>query len=251
MRATSTLRLECGNSLSCPAIIDTDDPDRVLVRGTKADPDVVGVDVPDHEGLLDMPRSMLGAAAGGRPLLTLDELGAYVARHRSGELWRLETLSYYAAESDAPEYQAWRRGEPGPDLDGKRAWLDTITADTAAGRPWRRLRIVRGPLSDYERYEMAWCYVPNAAHGEDVRILDLTETPDLDLPEVGDFFVMDGSTVIRMHYDRDGVLLGAEIMQDSAAAYVALRALLWRAAEPFSAWWARHPRYHLRAPRAA
>lgn len=251
MRVTRTLRLECGASLSCPAIIGTDDPHRVLVQGPTADPalrDQLGV--PDHEGLIEMPSTMLAGVIGDAPpLLTLEQLGAYVARHRQGELFRLETLPYYAAESDAPEYRAWLRGEPGPDLDGKRDWLQGIADDTDAGRPWRRVRIVRGPLSEYEQYEMAWCYGPNAAAGEQIRVLDLAEVP-LSLPEVGDFFVMDGSTAIRMHYDRTGALLGAEIVQSGAAAYVALRALLWHVAEPFGTWWARHPRY-ARASRAA
>lgn len=247
MRATRLLRRECGASLSCPTIHDTDDPDTLLVQGPEADPALrATLGVPDHERLIEMPRTML-AATGGDPMIRPDQLDEAILSRFTRDLFRVETLPYYAA--DAAEYRLWQRGEPGPDLAGKRGWLGWIADQAATGRTLRRLRIVRGPLTDYELYEMGWCYVPNARAGEECRILDLTEQP-LNLPETGDFYVIDGTTVLRMHYDRAGELTGGDIVQRDAAAHVALSHLLWHTAEPFATWWARHPSYQ-RTARAA
>ncbi|MGH3929687.1 MAG: DUF6879 family protein [Pseudonocardiaceae bacterium] len=74
-------------------------------------------------------------------------------------------------------------GDPGGELD-------QLRAGTAAGRQWRRVHVLRSPLNDYLCYECEWCYTYNVAAGEDVRILDVAETPAGEaLLSVGDFFV--------------------------------------------------------------
>lgn len=84
-----------------------------------------------------------------------------------------------------------------------------------------------------------------------IRILDLDE---LRLPSallrMGDFFVVDGDAVVRMHYDQANGFAGAEVVNQNPAAYVAMSALLWTVAEPFGSWWTRHPDEH-RATSAA
>lgn len=80
----------------------------------------------------------------------------------------------------------------------KSGGLDQLRADTAAGRRWRRVHVLRFPLNDYLRYECEWCYTHNVAAGEDARILDATETPTgAALLSVGDFFVTDGEHAVR------------------------------------------------------
>lgn len=241
MRVTRTLRNQCGSNLDCPRVLDTDDPDKVLIQGARVtDPEIITqYRVPDQETLIEVPRTLI-PEIGGAPMLSLGELAEYIREHHARDLFRLETRGDYSSGSDAADFRRWLRGHHGPDLDAKRGWLDHLRADLDAGRAWRRVHIVRTPLTEYLRYEMEWCYIPNSDAGEDIRVLDLTAT-GLDLPDVGDFFVVDGTTAIRMHYADDSTFLGATVVNAVPETYVALRDLLWSAAEPFSAWWARHP----------
>ncbi|MGH3910556.1 MAG: DUF6879 family protein [Pseudonocardiaceae bacterium] len=49
----------------------------------------------------------------------------------------------------------------------------------------------------------------------------------------------------RTHYDDDGHFLGAIVVDPAESGrYQAARDAAWDAAEPFEAWWARHPEYH-------
>lgn len=115
------MRTTCGASVTCDAVLDTDDPDDVLVQGRMVHPDVVSdVGVPEGEGLLRVQRAVLDGA--GAPLLDADGLGEFLtSRHRS-DLFRVETLDHYAVESDAGEFaqylrgsrsQTWRESRPG------------------------------------------------------------------------------------------------------------------------------------------
>jgi hypothetical protein len=51
--------------------------------------------------------------------------------------------------------------------------------------------VLTSPLSEYLRYECEWGYLPNAAAGEDIRILDLAEKPRPDGLISEDFWLMD------------------------------------------------------------
>lgn len=241
MKITRTTRKSCGASATCDAVHDTDDPNDMLVQGrTVPDELLTEYDVPEGESLLRVKRDVLND--GTAPLLTADQLGEFLGSRHRHDLFRVETLDHYAVDSDAGEFAQYLRGEPGPDLDGKAGWLDGLRADRDAGRVWRYVHVLRTPLTPYLRYELDWCYGPNADAGMDIRILDLAETalPSA-LLRMGDFFVVDGDTVVRMHYDRSNDFTGGEIVNDNPAVYVAMSALLWEVSEPFASWWARHP----------
>jgi hypothetical protein len=241
VKATRTLRTSCGASATCDAVRDTDDPHDVLVQGRVVSPDLLEeLEVPEGEGLLRVQRNVLDVS--GVPLLDAEQLGVPLDTRHRADLFRVETLDHYAVDSDAGEFAQFLRGESGPDLVGKAAWLDGLRADHAAGRGWRYVHVLRRPLTDYLRYELDWCYRPNADAGMDIRILDLAEAglPD-SLLRAGDFFVIDGDTVVRMHYDQANDFAGAEIVNQNPAVYVAHSELLWTLAEPFATWWARHP----------
>jgi hypothetical protein len=184
-------------------------------------------------------------------VLTLPQLGDYIAERHARDLFRLEALPHYNAASDADDYRRYLRGETHPDAATKQAWLDKLRTDTAAGRRWRRVHAVWHPLSDYLRYECEWGYTYNVAHGEDVRILDLDQAglPRALPAQVGDFFVIDGEHAVRSYYDDHGRFSHAHVLEEPGP-YLALAELLWHTAEPFTAWWAAHPQYH-RGPRAA
>lgn len=174
----------------------------------------------------------------------LDEkgLGEFLgaAQH---SIFRLETLASYAVGSDGGDFARYLRGEPGPDMERKRTWHKVLQADRDRGVRNYRVHVVRSPISPYCRYEMEWGYAYNTPF-EDISILDLAEVDrPADLAD-HDFFLVDGRTAVRMHYDDDGRYLGAEVLSAAdGPRYREAREAAWAAAVPFARYWAAHPQY--------
>ncbi|MGH3697153.1 MAG: DUF6879 family protein [Pseudonocardiaceae bacterium] len=232
--------LACPNTLDCNKIYGLEDGRRA-VRGDKPDATLLAElgPLPDHEGVVVVAPELLLEV---REMLTLDQLGEFVAKHHTRDLFRLETLTFYNAASDDDDFHGYLRGEPAPTAEAKRPWLDRLRTDVTGGKAWRRVHAVTHPLPDYVRYECEWGYVPNTAAGELVRIAELTPA----LAQVGDYFVLDAEHVVRSHYDSECRFVGAEVIDDprSAAPLMALAELLWRQATDFATWWDAHPSYH-------
>ena len=181
----------------------------------------------------------------------MDELalGDYLdqAQH---ELFRLEVLDAYEVATDGNDFGRYLRGEPGPDPLRKGPWLRRLAADAARGFRNYRVHVLTSPLSDYLRYECEWGYLPNAAAGEDIRILDLAEKPRPDGLISEDFWIMDNEAVVLMDYQA-GRFTGAEVLSAAIAPrYRAARDAAWQAAESFKEYWAAHPQFS-RDPEAA
>ena len=161
--------------------------------------------------------------------------------------FRLETLEAYASASDGADVARYLAGDSAPDPARKGAWLDRLRSERAEGRLRQRVHVLCSPLTGYLRYECEWGYAPNSQAGEDIRILDLAERP-LPPPLVGidhDFWLIDGQTVIRMHYDGDGRFDGAEVLPSAdLPRYQAARDAALAGAELFPAYWERHPQFH-------
>ncbi|MGH3950164.1 MAG: DUF6879 family protein, partial [Pseudonocardiaceae bacterium] len=109
-------------------------------------------------------------------MLSSRELGE-VTRSAQRSLFRLETLECYEVASDGSDYRRYLDGEAEPDWARKQPWLDFLRAESASGRRRHRVRVIHDPPTDYERYACEWGYALNSAAGEEVRVLDLAETP--------------------------------------------------------------------------
>lgn len=59
-----------------------------------------------------------------------------------------------------------------------------------------------------------------------------------------DYWLVDDVHPVRMHYRPTGEFLGASIEPDLLDTYRAAREHAWELAEPFPAWWERHPELH-------
>jgi hypothetical protein len=184
-------------------------------------------------------------------VLTERELDEFFAQHFRRTAFRLEVRDDYAVASDGGDLARYLAGADAPDPARKNAWLDELRADTAAGKRWRWVHVVRAPLSDYLRYACEWGYAINVGAGAEVRILDVTGRPWPAGVPGEDFWLLDDSAVLRMHYDGRGRYFGAEPAElAELVRYRRARDAAWRAAEPFEAWWTAHPEYH-RAARVA
>jgi len=146
--------------------------------------------------------------------------------------FRLELLPQYLVEPEHDSFAAFLAGEPMP--EGHNAdWHATIRANTTAGKIMSRVHVVTQPLSDYLRFEFQWGYVGNAGAGEDIRILDLSRTPDPGLPDT-DFWLFDEKAVVAMLYEDDGTQIGRELLDVDPAEFIRYRDLALAAAVPFS-----------------
>lgn len=147
------------------------------------------------------------------------------------EAFRLETLPSYGVAGEDEELQIFlSTGELViPDDD---PWLTRVRQFRATGRWVGRVHVLRRPLTDYLRYEFA-VYAHTVRHGEDVRILDLADHPDVEMP-TQDFWLFDDARVVRMDYDADGRQLGRELLEGvDPAPYVGWKQRVLELAEPF------------------
>lgn len=143
-------------------------------------------------------------------------------------------------ESDGEDVERFLGGDPEPAVERKQPWLDQLAIEVAAGKLRHRVHVLTTPLSPYLRYECEWGYLPNARAGEQIRILDLSEASKPEGLVDEDFWILDDSYVIRMHYDSGGVFVGGGLADD-VARYRKARDAAIAASEDFLSWWEHHP----------
>ncbi|SNR99476.1 hypothetical protein SAMN06265360_1631, partial [Haloechinothrix alba] len=130
-------------------------------------------------------------------------------------LFRLETLQQYSGSSEDEALMEWRRTGTVPLTEELRQWCERIQRRVNDGRRVQRVHVVREPLSDYMRFELA-SYEPNVNAGEDVRIIPTSAgTWPTDVPPGSDFWLIDGRQLWSMQYAGDGEWLGAEQVTDA------------------------------------
>lgn len=135
--------------------------------------------------------------------------------------FRLETLSYYAVEGELELlFRRFLEGEPRPPLEewaAGKGWVDLVSGGIAAGKAFQRVHLIRGPLTDYLRFEIEWGYLYSAPLGEEFRILSIGQDETLDDLPHEDFWLFDDNLAISMVYDDEGRFVGAMAVVDSAA----------------------------------
>jgi hypothetical protein len=139
-----------------------------------------------------------------------DETFDNLFRTAEHSVFRLETRDSYegVSYSTAP-FRRWLAGED-VDQSWMRPWLDQVSAATASGIWWARVRVVSVPHSDYTRYGLWACQV-NVAAGEDIRYLPRDQASEL--PNC-DYWLFDSRTFVACHYDEHDAWLGAELIDD-------------------------------------
>ncbi|NKE57872.1 hypothetical protein FXN61_13935 [Lentzea sp. PSKA42] len=182
-------------------------------------------------------------------MLDENELGAYIDQHFTSTLFRMETLDLYDVSSNGDDFRRYLDGEPGPDMSRKGKWLDHIRNEVVRGLHTYRVHVVHGPLTDYLRYEFEWDYVHNAAAGEHIRILDLTEQSSPEGLVADDFWLIGEDHAVVMHYDDEGRFQHGRIVPEGQLVeYRQARDAAWSAAVPFTDYWREHPQYWRDSP---
>jgi hypothetical protein len=133
--------------------------------------------------------------------VTNDEFFASFAR----SAWRLETLPAYGTPESDPSFAAYLELGHLPPLEerpAKQAWMAAVRQAVADGKQLGRVHVLRRPLTPYLAYELA-TYPENVKAGEDVRIADLDQHPELAQLDT-DFWLLDDRLALVMDYDPEG-----------------------------------------------
>jgi hypothetical protein len=154
--------------------------------------------------------------------------------------FRLETRDHYAVFDEAEAYRNFLAGEP-YDLHWHQSWLAGIRDITTSGRRMQRVRLVREPPTDYQRFELA-VTPTNLEAGEDIRVLPHSVADGLDLPR-HDYWLFDDTRLGIMHFDDDGLFHGVEMTEDptTVTAHREARGRALLHATPYAAYIAAHP----------
>ncbi|MGA5823435.1 DUF6879 family protein [Kitasatospora sp. NPDC094028] len=136
---------------------------------------------------------------------------------------------------DDPMFIAWQAGhrdDPADRASWWRPWLELIRQTVDRGVAVRRARIVSEPVSDYIRFEHDITFT-NVAAGEEVRWLPRRLATDLALPG-NDFWLLDGKTLLVIHFSGDGDVTDREVIDDPAVTSLCATAFeaVWERATP-------------------
>jgi hypothetical protein len=123
--------------------------------------------------------------------------------------FRLETWPIYRVPQEAEMLAAFKRGEP-VHLPDNHPWLETVRRHTQAGRIMERVRIIKPPLCDYERFELS-LYPKSTAAGERIYICDRAQYKEL-RASIFDFWLFDNEMLIVLDYSSEGEYQGHRLM---------------------------------------
>lgn len=235
---TKVLRdVSCDIGTTCPRI-----------EQTEGGYDVVGTDIPDdklpaHERKVRVPATLLPELGA----LDIPDFEAWLAKHRRapGDMLRVQTLESYAVPSDDADYAGYLNGAPAPTSEYREPFFQRLRDEADQGMVWRNLKVVNGPLTDYQRYSCEWVCPNSSEASQDIRVLDVAEYPAAAvLYRTGDYWVVEGQHVALVRYSPEGRHLGEVAVEESSAkGYVATAELAWEVGVPFDQWWAAHPEY--------
>ncbi|GAA1244923.1 hypothetical protein GCM10009676_33490 [Prauserella halophila] len=151
--------------------------------------------------------------------------------------WRFECQPSYAIPREDSDFARWLAGESIPE-GFNAAWHERVRGIVASGRSIGRVRVVRRPLTEYQRHQFDWGIPGNIEAGEDIRILDVTDL-ELDLPS-HDFWLFDDETVVDLNFNPDGSLINRDQRENpDLSMYRKWRDTALAYAVPFSEWDAR------------
>lgn len=149
------------------------------------------------------------------------------------EAWRFEAQPTYAMPREAENVARFLRGEVKP-ADHNARWHARVGEYRASGKTIGRVRVVRQPLTDYQRYQFTWGIPGNIAAGEDIRILDVTQD-DYGLPIAGqDWWMFDESSVVHLNFRPDGTQIGRTFLEGDVEPYWQWKRVALDAAVPFA-----------------
>jgi hypothetical protein len=126
--------------------------------------------------------------------------------------WRWEAQPAYLIADEQADLARFLADEPEPP-NHNADWHDQIRAWAAVGKTVSRVRVLTAPLTDYQRYQVAWGIPGNVTAGEQVRILDPAAVTEPIAPQQ-DFWIFDDATVVHLNFDPEGRLIDRHLIDE-------------------------------------
>jgi hypothetical protein len=187
------------------------DPVMLLVQGWRTDNP--GVDPPPGEEVVALPTLLAvdAVAALDGDTITVTDLMRMLHTFATSA-FRLEARQSYASDEETAAFTAWQQHGRIPDAVDPliAAWTGMVCARIGGGAVMRRVHVVRHPMTDYVRFELALQRAHSVPAGEQVRVVDADLHPDL--AGTDDFWLLDDRVGIRLTYDDTGQLIRLERM---------------------------------------
>lgn len=160
--------------------------------------------------------------------LTGDEFGEAIHQFEH-TAFRLELQDSYLEPEEADLFAAFLRGEgltpyTVPELE---EWYARIRQHVREGKRIERVRVQQDPPTDYQRFERSLDYWNHRA-GEKMRYLTQQRAHEIGLlPAAGrtDWWLLDSTRLIAMHFDDAGHRIRNELITDPERV---LQACAWR-----------------------
>lgn len=180
-----------------------EDPVTLLVQGWRTD--TPSIDIPAEENVVRLPALLAVdavVALDGDTMTFVDLMR--MLRTFATTAFRLEARQLYAGDDEATAFAAWREcgaipGASEPLISG---WTDIVRARVEAGATIRRVHVVKRPMTEYVRFELALQREHSVPAGEQVRVVDAEVHPDL--AQMDDFWLLDDRVGVRLIYDDAG-----------------------------------------------
>ena len=149
------------------------------------------------------------------------------------DAWRFEVQPVYTMPREAENVARFLRGDP-KHADHNARWHERVRGYRASGRIVGRVRVVRQPLTNYQRYQFAWGIPGNIAAGEDIRVLDVSHD-DYGLPLSGtDWWMFDESRIVHLNFRADGTQINRELFAGDASPYLEWKQIALAHSVPFA-----------------
>jgi hypothetical protein len=141
--------------------------------------------------------------------------------------FRLEALPAYNVGSEESRLAAFREHRARPERSVRTSpWLARVAATTAAGKRWRRLRVLDEPITEYQRYQLlSGSYAESQTAGDETLLIHRRlAAPRLRFDSgqrpVRDFWLFDlgqpTERLVAMDYTTDGQFTGHRDVNDPA-----------------------------------
>jgi hypothetical protein len=169
-------------------------------------------------------------------LISDEELGQLVATFKR-EALHLEMRDVYAVKDETQRFARFlEKGcrDHEAEAEERRPWMTLIQDSTAAGKVFRRARIISEPATDYIRYEWEGTS-SNVEAGEKIKWLPRRLASAIALPG-NDFWLFDDSTVAFTVFTGEGDVFECQLTTDRAAVQLCRSAFeaVWSLAIPHS-----------------
>jgi hypothetical protein len=151
----------------------------------------------------------------------------------------LEMRDIYAVKDEEQRFRWFlERGyrDHQAEAEQRRPWITLIQNSIAAGKVFRRARIISEPVTDYIRYEWAGTSC-NVAAGEQIKWLPRRLASGIALPG-NDFWLFDDSTVVFTVFTGQGHVCQRQLTTDPAIVQLCRSAFeaVWALGIPHSAY---------------